>query len=40
MELGASSFDVERLTYDCFQCMKGQFLPDGVNLVHVRRETR
>lgn len=40
MALGASSFDVERLTYDCFQCMKAQFLPDGVNLVHVRRETR
>ena len=40
MEVGASSFNVERLTYDCFQCMKGQFLPDGVNLVHVRRETR
>lgn len=40
MELGASSFDVERLTYDCFQCMKAQFLPDGVNLVHVRRATR
>lgn len=38
--LGASSFDIERLTYDCFQCAKGQFLPDGVNLVHVRRETR
>lgn len=40
MEVGASSFDVERLTYDCFQCMKAKFLPDGVNLVHVRRETR
>lgn len=40
MPLGGSSFEVERLTYDCFQCMKGQFLPDGVNLVHVRRETR
>jgi len=40
IELGASSFDIERLTYDCFQCAKGQFLPDGVNLVHVRRETR
>ena len=40
MEVGASSFNVERLTYDCFQCMKGQFLPDGVNMVHVRRETR
>ena len=25
MEVGASSFNVERLTYDCFQCMKGQF---------------
>ena len=35
-----NSFDVERLTYDCFQCAKAQFLPDGVNLVHVRRETR
>jgi TolB protein len=40
IELGASAFDVERLTYDCFQCMKAAFLPDGVNLVHVRRETR
>ncbi len=40
MELGASSFNVERLTYDCFQCAKAKFLPDGVNLVHVRRETR
>ena len=38
--LGANSYDVERLTYDCFQCAKAQFLPDGVNLVHVRRETR
>ena len=38
--LGASSFDVERLTYDCFQCAKARFLPDGSNLVHVRRETR
>ncbi len=40
MELGAASYNVERLTYDCFQCMKAKFLPDGVNLVHVRRETR
>ena len=40
MELGASDMYVERLTFDCFQCMKGRFLPDGVNLVHVRRETR
>lgn len=40
MELGASDMYVERLTFDCFQCMKGKFLPDGVNLVHVRRETR
>ena len=40
IELGASSFEVERLTYDCFQCLNGMFLPDGVNLVHVRRETR
>lgn len=39
-ELDAPSYLVERLTYECFQCMKGQFLPDGVNLVHVRRETR
>ena len=38
--LGANSYDVERLTYDCFQCAKARFLPDGVNLVHVRRETR
>lgn len=38
--LGASPFDVERLTYDCFQCLNAKFLPDGVNLVHVRRETR
>ena len=40
IEVGASSFDVERLTYDCFQCAKARFLPDGVNLIHVRRETR
>ncbi|MDD9889332.1 MAG: Tol-Pal system beta propeller repeat protein TolB [Gammaproteobacteria bacterium] len=40
MALGASSYNVERLTYDCFQCAKAKFLPDGVNLVHVRRETR
>jgi TolB protein len=40
IELGAPSYLVERLTYDCFQCLKAQFLPDGVNLVHVRRETR
>lgn len=40
MELGANSYNVERLTYDCFQCAKANFLPDGVNLVHVRRETR
>ena len=40
MAIGGGSFDVERLTFECFQCMKGQFLPDGVNLVHVRRETR
>lgn len=38
--LGASASDIERLTYDCFQCAKGKFLPDGVNLVHVRRETQ
>lgn len=38
--LGSDSWDVERLTYDCFYCAKGRFLPDGVNLVHVRRETR
>ncbi len=30
----------ERLTFDCFYCAKGQFLDDGVNLVHVRRDTR
>ncbi len=40
LELGAPSYQVERLTYDCFQCLKAKFLPDGVNLVHVRRETR
>lgn len=40
IELGASSFEVERLSYDCFQCLNAKFLPDGVNLVHVRRETR
>ncbi len=39
-ELGAPSYEVERLTYDCFQCAKARFLPDGVNLVHVRREIR
>ncbi|MEQ9067128.1 MAG: hypothetical protein RLO18_10410, partial [Gimesia chilikensis] len=38
--LGAPEYEVERLTYDCYQCAKAQFLPDGVNLVHVRRETR
>ena len=40
MQLGAREMYVERLTFDCYQCMKGKFLPDGVNLVHVRRETR
>jgi len=40
IELGANSYNVERLTYDCFQCAKAKFLPDGLNLVHVRRETR
>lgn len=40
MEVGAPSYQVERLTYDCFQCLKAKYLPDGVNLVHVRRETR
>lgn len=30
----------ERLTFDCFYCAKAQFLPDGVNMVHVRRDTR
>ena len=40
MGLGESSYNVERLTYDCFQCLKAKFLPDGVNLVHVRRGTR
>jgi TolB protein len=40
IELGAPSYEVERLTYDCFQCMNASFLPDGVNLVHVRRESR
>ena len=40
MEIGANSYNVERLTYDCFQCAKAKFLPDGLNLVHVRRETR
>ncbi len=40
IELGAASYEVERLTYDCFNCAKARFLPDGVNLVHVRRATR
>ncbi len=40
IELGADSWDVERLTYDCFYCAKGKLMPDGVNLVHVRRPTR
>jgi len=40
IELGADSWDVERLTYDCFYCAKGKLLPDGQNLVHVRRQTR
>jgi TolB protein len=30
----------ERLTFDCFYCAKGMFLDDGVNLVHVRRDSR
>ncbi len=30
----------ERLTFDCFYCAKAKFLPDGVNLVHVRRDTQ
>jgi len=38
--LDAGALSLERLTYDCFQCAKARFLPDGVNLVHVRRETR
>jgi TolB protein len=40
MELGGDAYSVERLTYDCFNCAKARFLPDGVNLVHVRRATR
>ncbi len=40
IELGAPSFTAERLTYECFQCLNAKFLPNGVNLVHVRRETR
>ena len=40
MAVDGNSLGVERLTYDCFQCAKAKFLPDGVNLVHVRRETR
>lgn len=40
MEVGGSTFDVERLTYECYQCAKAKYLPDGVNLVHVRREAR
>ncbi|PCJ28746.1 MAG: Tol-Pal system beta propeller repeat protein TolB [SAR86 cluster bacterium] len=40
IELGAQSYEVERLTFGCFQCLNATFLPDGVNLVHVRRETR
>ncbi len=40
MELGGDAYAVERLTYDCFHCAKARFLPDGVNLVHVRRATR
>ncbi|NKB31923.1 MAG: Tol-Pal system beta propeller repeat protein TolB [Pseudomonadales bacterium] len=40
LEIGAPSYNVERLTFDCDQCMKPKFLPDGVNLVHVRRESR
>lgn len=39
-EVGGGSLALERLTYECFQCAKAAFLPDGVNLVHVRRETR
>ena len=30
----------ERLTFDCFYCAKGMYLEDGVNLVHVRRDSR
>ncbi|MEX1196314.1 MAG: Tol-Pal system beta propeller repeat protein TolB [Pseudohongiellaceae bacterium] len=30
----------ERLTFDCFYCAKGKILDDGVNMVHVRRDTR
>lgn len=30
----------ERITFDCFYCAKGKILDDGVNMVHVRRDTR
>jgi TolB protein len=39
-QVGINGGFPERLTFDCFYCAKGRFLPDGKNLVHVRRDTR
>jgi len=39
-QVGITGGFPERLTFDCFYCAKGRFLPDGKNLVHVRRDTR
>lgn len=39
-QVSATGGFAERLTFDCFYCAKGRFLPDGKNLVHVRRDTR
>lgn len=39
-QVGITGGFPERLTFDCFYCSKGRFLPDGKNLVHVRRDTR
>lgn len=39
-QVGITGGFPERLTFDCFYCAKGRFLPDGKNLVHVRRATR
>jgi TolB protein len=39
-QVGVEGGFPERLTFDCFYCAKGRFLPDGKNLVHVRRDTR
>ena len=38
--LGANSYDVERLTYDCFSVLRPDFAGRSQFGMHVRRETR